>query len=219
MSEFDALNKEESMDSREPVDRATNVVWHELDLDKHTRARLKRQHPCLLWFTGLSGAGKSTIANIVEKKLNADGRHTYLLDGDNVRHGLNRDLGFSAADRVENIRRVGEVGRLFVDAGVITLASFISPFRSDRLIARELFEPNEFLEVYVAAPLDVCEQRDPKGLYRKARRGEIPNFTGVDSPYEPPESPEVVLDTATHSPEACADALIEHIVRNRYIDY
>ena len=141
--------------TRRTVNRATNVVWHDLYLDKKTRARLKNQHPCLLWFTGLSGAGKSTIANIVEKKLNAEGKHTYLLDGDNVRHGLNRDLGFSSEDRIENIRRVGEVGKLFVDAGIITLASFISPFRSDRMIVRELFEPNEFLA-------SVLERLDPK---------------------------------------------------------
>jgi adenylyl-sulfate kinase len=205
--------------ARETQTRATNVVWHELYLDQQTRARLKRQHPCLLWFTGLSGAGKSTIANIVEKKLSVMGRHTYLLDGDNIRHGLNRDLGFTDEDRIENIRRVGEVGKLFVDAGIITLASFISPFRSDRMIVRELFQPDEFLEVFVHAPLDVCEQRDPKGLYRKARRGQIPHFTGVDSPYEPPEAPELVLNTAETAAEVCADLVIQHIVENRYIDY
>lgn len=198
--------------------RATNVVWHELFLDKKTRARLKNQHPCLLWFTGLSGAGKSTIANIVEQKLNVDGKHTYLLDGDNIRHGLNRDLGFSSDERIENIRRVGEVGKLLVDAGLIALASFISPFRSDRMIVRELFEPNEFLEVFVSAPLSVCEDRDPKGLYKKARMGQIPNFTGVDSPYEAPEQAEVVLDTAHSTPEQCADVLIEYIASHGYID-
>lgn len=203
--------------SRQAPSRATNVVWHDLYLDKKTRAELKNQHPCLLWFTGLSGAGKSTIANIMEKKLNADGKHTYLLDGDNIRHGLNRDLGFSNEDRIENIRRVGEVGKLFVDAGVIALASFISPFRGDRTIARALFEPNEFLEVFVSAPLKVCEQRDPKGLYKKARKGQIPNFTGVDSPYEPPESAEVVLDTENSTAEQCADLLIGYIVKHGYI--
>lgn len=203
---------------RRTANRATNVVWHDLYLDKKTRAKLKNQHPCLLWFTGLSGAGKSTVANIVEKKLNAEGKHTYLLDGDNIRHGLNRDLGFSSEERIENIRRVGEVGKLFVDAGIITLASFISPFRSDRLIVRELFEPNEFLEVFVSAPLDVCEERDPKGLYKKARQGQIPNFTGVDSPYEAPEQPEVVLDTTDGTPEQCADRLIAYIVKHGYID-
>lgn len=198
--------------------RSTNVVWHDLYLDKKTRAKLKNQHPCLLWFTGLSGAGKSTIANIVEQKLNADGKHTYLLDGDNIRHGLNRDLGFSSDDRIENIRRVGEVGKLFVDAGLITLASFISPFKSDRMIVRELFDPDEFLEVFVSAPLSVCEERDPKGLYKKARQGQIPNFTGVDSPYEAPDHPEVVLNTADSTPEQCADAVIGYIVKHGYID-
>ncbi|HSH43448.1 MAG TPA: adenylyl-sulfate kinase [Arenicellales bacterium] len=217
MSKPQAL-KDEDSELRHAPNRATNVVWHDLYLDKKTRAQLKNQHPCLLWFTGLSGAGKSTIANIVEQKLNATGKHTYLLDGDNVRHGLNRDLGFSSEDRIENIRRVGEVGKLFVDAGLITLASFISPFRSDRMIVRELFEPNEFLEVFVSAPLSLCEERDPKGLYKKARQGQIPNFTGVDSPYEPPEQPEVILDTADGTPEECADALIRYIIEHGYID-
>lgn len=204
--------------TRQTPSRATNVVWHDLYLDKKTRATLKNQHPCLLWFTGLSGAGKSTIANIVEQKLNANGKHTYLLDGDNIRHGLNRDLGFSSDERIENIRRVGEVGKLFVDAGLITLASFISPFRSDRMIVRELFEPNEFLEVFVSAPLSVCEERDPKGLYKKARQGKIPYFTGVDSPYEAPEHAEVVLSTAERTAEECADALISYIIGHGYID-
>lgn len=212
-----ALNDDKDF-SRQAPNRATNVVWHDLYLDKKTRSLLKNQHPCLLWFTGLSGAGKSTIANIVEQKLNADGKHTYLLDGDNIRHGLNRDLGFSSDDRIENIRRVGEVGKLFVDAGLITLASFISPFRSDRMIVRELFEQNEFLEVFISAPLSVCEERDPKGLYRKARQGQIPNFTGVDSPYEAPESAEVVLSTAESTPEECADMLISYMISHRYID-
>lgn len=217
------MNKSPALDTdndatRYTPNRSTNVVWHDLYLDKKTRANLKNQHPCLLWFTGLSGAGKSTIANIVEQKLNADGKHTYLLDGDNIRHGLNRDLGFSSDDRIENIRRVGEVGKLFVDAGLITLASFISPFRSDRMIVRELFDPDEFLEVFVSAPLSVCEERDPKGLYKKARQGQIPNFTGVDSPYEAPEHPEVVLNTAESTPEQCADAVIGYIVKHGYID-
>ncbi|MFZ0487258.1 MAG: adenylyl-sulfate kinase [Arenicellales bacterium] len=217
MTKPDALKDQED-DPRHTPSRATNVVWHDLYLNKKTRASLKSQHPCLLWFTGLSGAGKSTIANIVEQKLNAAGKHTYLLDGDNIRHGLNRDLGFSSDERIENIRRVGEVGKLFVDAGLITLASFISPFRSDRMIVRELFEPNEFLEVFVSAPLSVCEQRDPKGLYKKARSGQIPNFTGVDSPYESPEQPELVLDTTEGTPEHCADALIGYILKHGYID-
>lgn len=218
MSESPALKEDQPDQSRLTPNRATNVVWHDLSLDKKTRAQLKKQHPCLLWFTGLSGAGKSTVANIVEQKLNADGKHTYLLDGDNMRHGLNRDLGFSSDDRIENIRRVGEVGKLFVDAGLITLASFISPFRSDRMIVRELFEPNEFMEVFVSAPLSVCEQRDPKGLYKKARNGQIPNFTGVGSPYEAPENPEIVLDTTAGTPEECADLLIGYIHKHGYID-
>lgn len=217
MNKPQTLNEEKD-DPRQAPSRATNVVWHDLYLDKKTRAKLKNQHPCLLWFTGLSGAGKSTIANIVEQKLNAGGKHTYLLDGDNVRHGLNRDLGFTSDDRIENIRRVGEVGKLFVDAGLITLASFISPFRSDRMIVRELFEPNEFLEVFVSAPLSVCEERDPKGLYKKARQGRIPHFTGVDSPYETPERPEVVLSTAESTAEQCADSLIAYIIEHGYID-
>lgn len=217
MNKRQALNDDKDY-SRQTPSRATNVVWHDLYLDKKTRAKLKNQHPCLLWFTGLSGAGKSTIANIVEQKLNADGKHTYLLDGDNVRHGLNRDLGFTSDDRIENIRRVGEVGKLFVDAGLITLASFISPFRSDRMIVRELFEPNEFLEVFVSAPLSVCEERDPKGLYKKARQGDIPHFTGVDSPYEAPEHAEVVLSTAESTAEQCADLLIDYIIEHGYID-
>ncbi len=174
--------------------RATNIHWQALDVGKQVRAAAKGQKPCILWFTGLSGAGKSTVANMVERKLQLMGRHTYLLDGDNVRHGLNRDLGFTDADRVENIRRVAETARLFVDAGLIVLVSFISPFRSERDLARELVEADEFLEVFVDAPLDVVEARDPKGLYKKARAGEIKHFTGIDSPYEPPLNPDIHLD-------------------------
>src|SRR5260221_1697154 len=170
--------------------RATNVHWQALDVNKTVRASQKGQKPAVLWFTGLSGAGKSTIANLVEKKLLAQGRHTYLLDGDNVRHGLNRDLGFTDAERVENIRRVAEVARLMVDAGLIVLVSFISPFRSERRMARDLMGPGEFLEVYVDTPLAIAEQRDVKGLYAKARRGEVKNFTGIDSPYEDPQAAE-----------------------------
>ena len=162
----------------------------------------------VLWFTGLSGAGKSTIANILEKKLFAQGRHTYLLDGDNVRHGLNKDLGFTDADRVENIRRVAEVSRLMVDAGLIVLVSFISPFRSERRLARELLQPGEFLEVFVDTPLAEAEQRDVKGLYKKARRGELKNFTGIDSPYEPPEHPDLHLQTEDLAPEDAADQVV-----------
>lgn len=198
--------------------RATNVVWHELLLDKATRSQIKEQHPCLLWFTGLSGAGKSTIANIVEKKLNAKAKHTYLLDGDNIRWGLNRDLGFTDEERVENIRRVGEVAKLFVDAGIITIASFISPFKSDRRLVRKLFEEDEFIEVFVSASLELCEQRDPKGLYKKARAGEISNFTGIDSAYETPEREHIILDTTVLTAEQCADQLVEYMMKNGFID-
>jgi bifunctional enzyme CysN/CysC len=191
--------------------RATNIHWHETQVDKAAHARLKRQRPCVLWFTGLSGAGKSTIADLVEKRLHALGHHTYLLDGDNVRHGLNRDLGFTDADRVENIRRVAEVAGLFVDAGLIVLVSFISPFQSERRLARERMEPGEFFEVFVDAPLDVCELRDPKGLYRKAREGRISNFTGIDSPYEPPTDPDLHLPSAEMTSEEAADRVVEFL--------
>jgi bifunctional enzyme CysN/CysC len=187
--------------------RAGNIHWQRMDVDKSTRAAIKHQRPRCLWFTGLSGAGKSTIANLVEKRLTALGRHTYLLDGDNVRHGLNKDLGFTDADRVENIRRVAEVAKLMVDAGLIVMVSFISPFRAERRMARALFAEGEFLEVHVDTPLAVAEARDVKGLYAKARAGELRNFTGIDSPYEAPESPEVVLDTMAESPEVLADRL------------
>ena len=188
--------------------RSDNVHWQALDVNKQARSELKGQKACVVWFTGLSGAGKSTIANLLEKRLLATGRHTYLLDGDNVRHGLNNDLGFTDADRVENIRRVAEVARLMVDAGLIVLVSFISPFRSERQMAREAVEDGEFIEVFVDTPLDVAEQRDPKGLYAKARRGELSNFTGIDSPYEAPESAEVRIDTSATSAEAAADQII-----------
>jgi bifunctional enzyme CysN/CysC len=193
--------------------RADNVHWQALDLGKRAHAAQKGQRPCILWFTGLSGAGKSTIANLVEKKLHAAGRHTYLLDGDNVRHGLNRDLGFTAADRVENIRRIAEVGKLMVDAGLIVLTAFISPFRSEREMARGLVERGEFVEVYIDTPLAVAEARDVKGLYAKARRGELANFTGVDSPYEPPVDPEIRIDTTAVSAEDAAEQIVEHLRR------
>jgi bifunctional enzyme CysN/CysC len=196
--------------------RATNIQWQELYVDKAARAQLKHQQPCVLWFTGLSGAGKSTIANTLEKQLHALGRHTYMLDGDNIRHGLNKDLGFTDADRVENIRRVAETARLFVDAGLIVMVSFISPFRSERRMARDLFGEGEFIEVFVDTPLALCESRDPKGLYRKARAGLIRNFTGIDSAYEPPEHAELTVDTS----ESSADALTERILaelRRRHI--
>jgi len=189
--------------------RAHNIHVQHLDVDKSARAALKGQTPCVLWFTGLSGAGKSTIANLVEKRLLAMGRHTYLLDGDNVRHGLNKDLGFSETDRVENVRRVGEVARLMVDAGLIVLTAFISPFRAERALARSLLAEREFLEIHVDTPLDVAERRDVKGLYRKARRGELKNFTGIDSPYEAPESPALRVNTVDSSPEESAELVLD----------
>jgi bifunctional enzyme CysN/CysC len=188
--------------------RSQNIHMQPVDIDKQARAQAKGQTPAVLWFTGLSGAGKSTIANLVEKKLFAHGQHTYLLDGDNVRHGLNRDLGFTDADRVENVRRVAETARLMVDAGLIVMSAFISPFRSERQLARNLLEEGEFIEIFVDAPLDVVEARDPKGLYKKARRGELKNFTGIDSAYEPPETPDVHLKTSDMSAEEAADAVI-----------
>ena len=191
--------------------RAHNIHLQPVDVDKAARAAHKGQRPVVVWFTGLSGAGKSTIANLVEKKLHAMGRHTYLLDGDNVRHGLNKDLGFTEADRVENIRRVAEVAGLMVDAGLIVITAFISPFRAERALARGLMGAGEFVEVHVDTPLAVAEQRDVKGLYKKARRGELKNFTGIDSPYEVPESPELRVNTAVGSAEAAADQVVERL--------
>jgi bifunctional enzyme CysN/CysC len=191
--------------------RSQNVHWQALDVSKRIRARQKRQTACVLWLTGLSGAGKSTIANHVEKKLTAEGHHTYLLDGDNVRHGLNKDLGFTAQDRVENVRRVAEVAKLMVDAGLIVLVSFISPFRAERRMARALFEPGEFFEVFVDTPLAEAERRDVKGLYRKARLGELKNFTGIDSPYERPEQPEIQIDTTNVGPEEAAEQIVARL--------
>jgi bifunctional enzyme CysN/CysC len=198
--------------------RSQNVHWQALDINKSVRAELKGQKPCVIWFTGLSGAGKSTIANLVEKRLYALGRHTYLLDGDNVRHGLNKDLGFTDADRVENIRRVAEVSRLMVDSGLIVLVSFISPFRAERRMARELMETGEFFEVFVDTPLEIAELRDPKGLFKKARRGELKNFTGVDSPYEAPECPEIRIDTTRLMPEQSADLILKQLQRAGIVD-
>ena len=196
---------------RAPLRRSHNVHWQAVEIAKGSRAELKSHKPAVVWFTGLSGAGKSTIANLVEKRLYAEGIHTYLLDGDNVRHGLNKDLGFTESDRHENIRRVAEVSRLMVDAGLVVLTSFISPFRTERAMARALLDEGEFVEVHVDTPLDVAEQRDTKGLYAKARRGELPDFTGIDSPYEAPESPEVRVDTTSMTPEEAAEQVVTYL--------
>lgn len=198
--------------------RASNIEWHDMQIDKQTRAASSGQKPCLLWFTGLSGSGKSTIADRLEQKLFKRGKRTYLLDGDNVRHGLNKDLGFTDEDRVENVRRVAEVGKLMVDAGLIVLASFISPFRSERDMARGLFEDGEFVEIFVDTPLEICESRDPKGLYKKARSGELKNFTGIDSAYEAPEAPELVLKSGETDADQLADDIIVYLERNGYLD-
>lgn len=196
---------------------SSNIVWHAHKISRADRSRSKKQNPCLLWFTGLSGAGKSTIANALDVALHERGYHTFLLDGDNVRYGLNKDLGFSDEDRVENIRRIGEVSKLFTDAGLIVLSAFISPFRSDRDMVRGLFAPGEFIEVFVDTPLAVCEQRDPKGLYRKARAGKLKDFTGIDSPYEEPVEPEVRLDTSTMSVDECTDRLLTFLTANNLV--
>jgi bifunctional enzyme CysN/CysC len=193
--------------------RAQNVVWQATDVNKAARAAIKEQKPCVLWYTGLSGAGKSTIANLVDKRLHAAGRHTYLLDGDNVRHGLNRDLGFTDADRVENIRRIAEVAKLMVDAGLIVSTAFISPFRAERQMARALVSDGEFVEIFIDTPLGVAEQRDPKGLYKKARRGDLKNFTGIDSPYERPDAPELTIDTTAASPADAAELVVAYLQR------
>ena len=194
--------------------RATNIAWQETGIDKAARARAIGQAPCVVWLTGLSGAGKSTIADLLEQKLQAMGRHTYLLDGNNVRHGLNRDLGFTDRDRVENIRRVAEVARLMADAGLIVIVSLISPFRSERAMARGTMDEGEFFEVFVDTPIEVCEARDPKGLYAKARRGELENFTGIDSPYEAPDTPDLRIDTTELSADRAADAVLR-LLRTR----
>lgn len=196
---------------RHSLRRASNVHWQALTVDKSARSQLKQQTPRIIWLTGLSASGKSTIANIIEKKLLAMGRHAYLLDGDNVRHGLNKDLGFTAADRVENIRRIAEISKLMLDAGLIVIASFISPFQAERRMARSLFEPGEFIEVHIDASLAVCEERDPKGLYKKVRQGAIQNFTGFDSPYDRPENPELRIDTETTSAEEAATRIIAYL--------
>ena len=191
--------------------RSSNISWHEMSINKKTRSELNSQKPCVVWFTGLSGSGKSTIANILEQKLHTAGKRTYLLDGDNVRHGLNKDLGFTDTDRVENIRRVAEVSKLMVDAGLITLVSFISPFKSERQMAKDLLSSDEFFEIFVNTPLEECEKRDPKGLYKKARAGELKNFTGIDSVYEEPENPDLILDTTSSNAEELTDQIINFL--------
>lgn len=195
-----------------------NTLWHDHHVLKIERSKMKGQKPCILWLTGLSGSGKSTIANALEKKLFQLGKHTYLLDGDNIRQGLNNDLGFCNNDRVENIRRIGEVSKLFVDAGLIVITAFISPFHSNRMIARTRVEEGEFIEVFVDAPLSVCEIRDPKGLYEKARKGEIKNFTGIDSPYESPENPEVHIRTDYSSIDQSVQIIIEYLSDKGYLN-
>lgn len=194
-----------------------NIVFHPHHVNKEERAAIKDQKPCILWFTGLSGSGKSTIANAVESVLHKRGKHTYLLDGDNIRMGLNKGLGFSDEDRIENIRRIGEVAKLFADAGMIVLTAFISPFRNERDMVRSLVEKGEFIEVFIDTPLEVCEQRDPKGLYKKARQGEIQNFTGIDSPYEAPLKPEIAIKNDKISVEEVVRQIIDHLETKGYL--
>lgn len=205
-------------DGKGTVRRADNIHWQTLEVDKLARCALNGHRSGVVWLTGLSGAGKSTVANLLEKRLHAMGKRTYLLDGDNVRHGLNKDLGFTAEDRVENIRRVAEVARLMADAGVIVITAFISPFRADRAMARGLMEDGEFIEVFIDTPLEVAEQRDPKGLYKKARRGELKNFTGIDSPYEAPQNPEIHIETTSVSPEAAVEAIFDKLKTVGFLD-
>ncbi|MCH1931727.1 adenylyl-sulfate kinase [Shewanella sp. A25] len=196
---------------------SNDIVWHNTTVTHQDRVHHKQQKPVVLWFTGLSGSGKSTVANAVESKLLHLGKHSYLLDGDNVRHGLNKDLGFSDADRVENIRRIGEVAKLFVDSGAIALTAFISPFIADRQQVRDLLDKGQFLEVFIDTPLEVCEQRDPKGLYKKARAGEIKHFTGIDSEYQAPINADIHVKTANQSIEECAEQVIQYLIEQEYI--
>lgn len=198
--------------------KTENTVWHEQHICKEQRAELKNQKPCLLWYTGLSGSGKSTVANAVDALLFKLGCHSYLLDGDNVRHGLNGDLGFTDEARIENIRRIGEVSKLFIDAGLIVSTAFISPFTQDRASARAKLAPDEFIEVYIDTPISICEQRDPKGLYKKARAGEIKDFTGIDSSYDVPENPEIHIKTAEQSIEACAKQIVSYLANQGFIN-
>ena len=195
-----------------------NIIHHTHQVSRKKRANIKQQKPCILWFTGLSGSGKSTIANALELELNQHFKHTYLLDGDNIRLGLNSDLGFSDKDRVENIRRIGEVAKLFVDAGTIVLSAFISPFREDREKIRSLVAEDEFIEIFVDTPLEVCESRDPKGLYKRARDGKIANFTGISSPYEPPQNAEIYLKTDKMSIEKSVDIIVDYLTKKGYLD-
>lgn len=196
---------------------STNVVWQQYSVTKEGRSSLKKQSPCIIWFTGLSGAGKSTVAGAVEQKLFEKGHHTYLLDGDNVRHGINQDLGFSDEDRIENIRRIGEMAKLFADSGIIVLTAFISPFKADRRMVRDLVEEGEFIEVFMDTPLLECEKRDPKGLYKKARAGQIKNFTGIDSEYQKPENAEITIPSAELTVEQCADLVISYLTKQGLI--
>jgi len=194
-----------------------NIVWHEHHVTKESRSKSKNQKPCVLWFTGLSGSGKSTVANAVEIKLNELNKHTYILDGDNVRLGLNKGLTFSDEDRIENIRRIGEVSKLFIDAGTIVLTAFISPFLKDRQQVRDLISENEFIEVFIDTPLEICESRDPKGLYKKARKGEIPNFTGISSPYEAPIKPEIHIKAGETTLEEAVEQILVYLRENNYL--
>jgi adenylylsulfate kinase len=196
---------------------STNIVWHQTAITKEDRRKRNGHHSAILWFTGLSGSGKSTIANAVSKKLFDLGIQNYVLDGDNIRHGLNKDLGFSAADRTENIRRIGEVAKLFVDSGQFVLTAFISPFAQDRELVRHLVEKDEFIEIYVKCPLEECERRDPKGLYKKARKGEIRDFTGIDSPYEAPVSPELTIETDRYTIDECANQVLAYLRARNFI--
>jgi len=199
------------------VSKSTNITWHDAGITKEERREQNNHHSFVLWFTGLSGSGKSTVANAVAKALFDKNIRNYVLDGDNVRFGLNKNLGFSAEDRTENIRRIGEVSKLFVDSGQVVLTAFISPFQEDRAQVREILEGNEFLEVYVECPLEECEKRDPKGLYKKARFGEIRDFTGIDSPYESPANPELTINTSTQSVEECVQTVIEYLANRKFI--
>ncbi|MCW8957026.1 MAG: adenylyl-sulfate kinase [Gammaproteobacteria bacterium] len=200
------------------VIKSSNVVWHNTEITKEKRNTLNKQRSAILWFTGLSGSGKSTVANALEHRLHKLNARTYILDGDNVRHGLNNDLGFGDDDRKENIRRIGEVSKLFIDAGVMVLTSFISPFREDRESVREIVNETEFIEVYIKCPLEVCEERDVKGLYAKARKGEIKHFTGIDSAYEEPENPEIEIDTSKLSIDQSIDRIINYLEEHSYIE-